>query len=113
MRAAFAIAEAIIEREVLTVPGRGETSLRRAAALICERTTAVARMHPHDIEVMGDISDLAQRIGVTVVSDATMVLGDCILDLPSSRIEMILSASIERARAVLFGESHSNSEVRP
>lgn len=95
--AALAIAEAILEREVSVATAPGRDAIVRALALAPEGD-AVVHMHPSDIDSLGTIEcgrDL------TIVADATIEPGGCVLEVGACRVDTQLSAALARVRKAL------------
>ncbi len=111
--AAFEIAEAIIGREIRERPRSAEDALLGALALAPERMPCLVRMHPSDVADLGDVTERFALRDITMQADPTIEAGDCVISLPTGRIEWRLADAIERARlAVLAGrESSAESET--
>ena len=104
LHAAFEIAEAIIGREVHDHPRSGADALLAALCLAPEHMACVARLNPADVDELGDASERFAGRDLTIVADATMAVGDCVVSLPTGRIEFQISEAVARARRVVLGE---------
>lgn len=111
VHAAFELAEAIIRRELRDRPRSGEEALRQALTLAPQHVTCVARLNPADAESLGEIQSRLAHRDVTVVADATVAIGDCVVDLPAGRIEARIDDAVDRARAALFDSDEDNGSA--
>lgn len=100
---ALAIAEAVVQRELTTSVAPGRDALLRALALAPERVDAVARLHPDDLASVGDLATLSAEREITLVADAAVERGGCVLDADHCRIDAQISPAIARVREVLAG----------
>jgi len=98
---AMRIAEVIIGRRLEQPDERGRDAIARALALAPEQGDIVARLHPADIAVLGEAAELAPGRVLTIVPDATLSPGDCVVDVASCRVDARLQPALERAREVL------------
>lgn len=98
---ALSLAEAILARELATAASPGADALARALALAPSGATVVARLHPDDAAVL---DGAAVPAGVSVVPDAAVEPGGCLLDVGESRLDAQLGPALARARAALLGE---------
>lgn len=96
--AALALAEAVIGREPMT----GADALVRALALVPPSSSPVARLHPDDLAGF-DVPD-----GVVVVADPSVERGGCLVDVEDTTIDAQLGPALDRARAVLLGDSEES-----
>jgi len=107
--AAFALAEALVGRELELSPFPVIDALRRGLAEAPAGPT-VLRVHPTDASNLADahsldaLSGLAPGRDVTVVPDNDVEPGGCILEIGSATIDARLSSAIERVRRVLVDE---------
>lgn len=108
LAAAFDIAEAIVGREVREHPRSGEDALADALALAPEHLPCVARLHPRDVEDLGDVSQRWSERDLTVVADASVAVGDCVISLPTGRIENRIADAVARAREVVLGPAEAS-----
>lgn len=108
LRAAFEIAEAIVGREVSEHPRSGEEALLGALRLAPDHMPCSARLNPADVEQLGDISERFVERDITIVADANVAVGDCVVTLPTGRIEHRIEDAVDRVRSVLFGRTDGN-----
>lgn len=103
--AALQIAEAVLRRELAVCRDPGRDALRRAFSVAPTRAVedAAARLHPDDVAVLGDVSDLVPGVRVTVVADPEVEPGGCLLQLGDTSIDASLRAALERVREELAG----------
>ena len=102
--AAVALAEAVVGREVACSPAAGRDALARALALATPGVAAVARLHPDDAELVGDLASVDPGRAVTVVADPAVERGGCLVEAGDCRVDAQLGPALARARAALLGE---------
>lgn len=100
VEAAFALAEAIIGRELATATEPGRDAIARALALAPPGRGAVARLSPADAATLSGTATVDGR-EVVVVADPALAPGDAVVECDASTIESRLDAAVERARQVL------------
>ena len=98
-RTAFDLAAAIVGRELELAASPGADALARALALVPAGCAAVARLHPDDVAVLGDITE-----PVTVIADRAIEPGGCVLEVGDSRIDAQLGSALDRVRAALLSD---------
>ncbi len=98
---AMQIAEVIVGHDLAQPDERGRDAIARALALAPVQGDVTARLHPADIAVLGDDTDLAFGRVLAIVADPSLTPGDCIIDVASCRIDARISAAVDRAREVL------------
>ena len=107
---AFALAEALVGRELQLAVSPVIDALRRGLAEAPAGPTVI-RLHPTDASNLADaesldtLSGLAPGRNITVVPDNEIEPGGCILEIGSATIDARLSSAIERVRRVLFDEA--------
>ena len=111
LHAAFEIAEAIIGREVREHPRSGAEALLAALSLAPDRMACVARLNPTDVDELGDVTERFAGRDLTIVADATVAVGDCVVSLPTGRIECQISDAVARARGVVLGEYEDDADT--
>lgn len=98
---ALAIAEAVVGRELEIAAEPGRDALVRALRLAPERTDAIARLHPDDVDTVGDLAALTTERSITIVADAAVERGGCVLDVGACRIDGQITPALARVREVL------------
>jgi flagellar assembly protein FliH len=98
--AAFALAEAIVGRELATAVEPGRDALARALALAPAGRGAVARLNPADAATLPGTVTVDGR-DIVVVADPALAPGDSVVECEASTIESRLDAALERARQAL------------
>lgn len=103
---ALGIAEAVLQRELSSAVDPGADAIRRAAAALphtgATLGAAVVRLHPDDLaRLVADPSDLLVGTEVTLVADAAVEHGACVLDAGSTRVDTTVSSALARVREVL------------
>ena len=96
---AFDLAAAVVGRELAVSAAPGADALARALALVPAGSVAVARLHPGDVDSLGDVP-----AAVSVIADPAVEPGGCILEVGDSRIDAQLGSALDRVRAALLGE---------
>ena len=102
---AFRLAEAVLARELAVAASPGRDAIARALAFAPTGHEAVVRLHPDDALMVGDLGSLDAGRHVTVVSDAVVERGGCVLETSDARVDAQLGAALARARAVLEDEA--------
>jgi flagellar assembly protein FliH len=97
---AFAIAEAVIGRELATATEPGRDALTRALALAPRGSAAVVRMNPADAALLPGASQIDGR-DVVVIADPGLAPGDAVVESETTTIDARLGAALERVRAAL------------
>ncbi|MCU1374701.1 MAG: Flagellar assembly protein FliH [Actinomycetia bacterium] len=95
--AAFAVAEAVVAKELELSSDPGRDAIARALALAPEGD-AVVRLNPADMATLGQ---LAAGREITVLADPTVEAAGAIVEIGACRIDAQISAAIERVRKVL------------
>jgi flagellar assembly protein FliH len=98
-RTAFDLASAVVGRELQLSSSPGADALARALALVPAGCVATARLHPGDVAVLGEVSEL-----VAVIADPAIEPGGCILEVGDSRIDAQLGSALDRVRSALSGD---------
>ena len=100
--AAFAIAEAIVGRELALSRSPGQDAVARALALAPEADEVVVRLHPADAEHLL-VDGAPTWDGVRLLADPNIARGDCVAQVGWTRIDARVDAALDRVRAVLEG----------
>jgi flagellar assembly protein FliH len=104
--AAFALAEAIIARELATADDPGRDALRRALAFAPPGRAAIVRMSPADAGTLpGTFS--ADGRDLVILSDPALDPGDAVVECDATTIESRVGDGLARARAALFGDGEN------
>lgn len=98
---ALQIAEAVVGRELLTAHDPGVDAIVRALRLAPQRADAIAHLNPDDVATLGDLAALAGERNITVVPDAAVERGGCVLDVGPCRIDAQVGPAMARVREVL------------
>lgn len=98
---AMEIAGAILDREVATAVDPGREALSRALALAPVEGELVARLHPDDLESVGEIDELVAPDRITLLADASVGPGGCLIEAGAARIDARLATALERVRSAL------------
>jgi len=97
---AFRIAEAIIGREIADPGTAARDAIARALACVPGDGIVIARMHPADIALVESNEFVASR-NLQLVADASLMPGDCIVDVAACRVDASIESALERVREVL------------
>jgi len=98
--AAFALAEAIVGRELAVATDPGRDALVRALALAPAGRAAIVRLNPADAALLPSTSTVDGR-DVVIVADPALARGDAIVDCDATTIDARLGAALDRAREAL------------
>jgi flagellar assembly protein FliH len=101
VEAAFALAEAIVGRELATATEPGRDALMRALLLAPAGRAVLVRMHPEDAATLPSTSTVDGR-DVVVVADPSLGRGDAVLDCDATTVDARIGAAVERAKAALL-----------
>jgi flagellar assembly protein FliH len=99
-RAVLTIAEAVIGRELATVPS-AVLAIERARAMAPAGVVGAVHVHPEDAWAVAAMADHDE---LEVVADDAVAPGGAVLMVGESTIDGSLVAAMQRVRAVLLGE---------
>jgi flagellar assembly protein FliH len=100
---AFALAQAIVGRELAVAKVPGEAALARALALTPTGRPVTVRLNPADHRLLtadGTSAEVAGR-AVTLLADPALQPGDALAECDSASIDARIGTAIERVREVL------------
>jgi flagellar assembly protein FliH len=97
---AFALAEAIVGRELQLASDPGRDAVRRALAHVPDDLEVTVHLNPDDATAIA--GGLPAGRSVTVVPDPAMTRGDCIAVAGSTTVDARIATALDRARAVLL-----------
>lgn len=105
---AVQLAEAIVGRELASCDAPVLDAMRRASGLLPDRGTPTLSVHPDDEQtareaVAADPS--TWTAGVSVVADASVETGGCLVEVGPCRIDAQISTALERMRSTLMPSS--------
>jgi flagellar assembly protein FliH len=95
--AAFAIAEAVLDREHAVAKTPGRDALARAMAL-APVGDAVVRLHPDDVATLGKLQTGRE---IRVVADPTVERGGAVAEVGACTIDAQICSALERVRKAL------------
>jgi flagellar assembly protein FliH len=98
---ALDIARDLIGHHLAAAADPGAEAIGRAIALAPDRGDLVVRLHPADIDALGDIDGLVPGREVTIVADAGVQPGGCLLEVGACRIDAQIGPALERVRRLL------------
>lgn len=102
VNAIFDLAETVIGRELSHTRTPGRDAVARALSLAKTHGPATARLHPGDLETVGDLSDLAPGRVIELVADPNVEPGGCILEAGSQRVDAQIGTAIARAKRAIL-----------
>lgn len=94
------VAGAILDHEVAAATDPGADAIGRCLALAPERGDLLVRLHPDDVEQLGEIDGLLAR-ELTVVSDPSLERGDAVVAVDEATIDARRATAIQRVRELL------------
>lgn len=101
--AVFDLAQTLLGRELSTTRTPGRDALARALSMVRDHGNVTARLHPDDIDTIGDLAELAPGRVITIVPDPNVEPAGCILEAGAMRVDAQLGPALERAKRALLG----------
>ena len=104
VRTAFALAEAILGRELAVAANPGRDALARVLALAPTGRPVVVRLNPTDHALLSEDGDGAHEFDerqVTLVADPSLASGDAVAVCDATEIDGRLDTALARAKEVL------------
>jgi flagellar assembly protein FliH len=98
---AVEIAEVLIGRHLELGKWPALDAVQRALALAPRQSTAIVRIHPDSTLDLPDVSGCVPGGSVTVVADATVEIGGCIVEAGNRTIDAQVGPALQRLREVL------------
>ena len=98
---AYDLAEMLVGHELASSNNLGRDGLARALQFAPETGHVHARLHPDDLEVLGEVTDVLGRRTLTLTADASLHPGDCVVDIDATRIDARIAPAFDRIREVL------------
>lgn len=95
---ALEIAEMVLDHQVAAAKDPGAEALARALAVLRPTGKVVARLHPEDLELLGETP---AGVHLEILADHTVGRGGCLLDTGASRVDATLESALARVREVL------------
>jgi flagellar assembly protein FliH len=102
VNAVFDLAQTLLGRELSATRTPGRDALARALSMVRDHGSVVARLHPDDIESIGDLADLAPGRVITIVADPNVEPAGCILEAGAMKVDAQLGPAFERAKRALL-----------
>lgn len=107
----FAIAEAVLARELATTSDPGADAVRRAVAQLPGRGDAIAYLHPGDVE---RLSVAAATLGggraLSIVADPSVAQADCRIESGASTVDASIGSAMARVRTALGLDADRTAE---
>jgi flagellar assembly protein FliH len=98
---AFELLEVLVGREAALSDAPARDAVARALALAPEGDDLVVRVHPDSGLDVAEIEQLVTDPGVTVVHDADVEAGGCLVSVGPCRIDAQIAPALARVRACL------------
>lgn len=105
----YQLVEALLGRELALAEAPVVDAVRRALAFVPDRGRIIARVNPHDADLIGAVDELAPGREVELLADPTVERGGCVLEVGACRVDAQLGPALDRARAVLGQSRPSRS----
>jgi flagellar assembly protein FliH len=104
VRTAFALAEAILGRELAVAANPGRDALARVLALASAGRPVVVRLNPADHALLCEDGTVAHEIDgrtVTLVADGSLASGDAVATCDATEIDARLDTALARVKEAL------------
>ncbi len=98
---AFELAQVVLDREIELAADPGMEAVRRCLELVPTRTHVVLRLHPLDVETLGEVSSVFAGATVDVVRDPTVMRGGVVIDAGPARIDGQIDSALARVGEAL------------
>jgi len=98
---AVEIAEVLVGRHLEVGKGSALDSVRRALALAPRQSAAIVRLHPDAMPQLSDVTGALPSGSVTIVADASIEIGGCIVEAGNRTIDAQLGTALQRLRELL------------
>ena len=99
--AAFRLAESLVGHELAAAEAPGRDAIARAMRVDLPAGSIEVRLHPDDVATIGEVADVTAGRDCTLVPDATVERGGCILRAGTTTVDAQIGPALERAREVL------------
>lgn len=96
-RLAFELTRTVLQRELTLAADPGEDAVARALALVPGDAAATVRLHPADLELLGEVSSRE----LTFVPDDTLGQGGCVLDTGTTLVDARIETALGRVAEIL------------
>jgi flagellar assembly protein FliH len=103
-RFAYELVETLIGRELQLSTAPGRDAIARALAIDDSGLPATVRLHPEDVEGLGDVAELGGARTITLIADPSVEPGGALVDVGEATIDSQLSTALQRVRDLLFQE---------
>jgi flagellar assembly protein FliH len=100
--AVFELTETLLGRELSRARTGGRDAVLRALDLVRGHGPITARLHPDDIDTVGDLAVLVPGRSIELLADPSVEPAGCIVEAGAQRVDAQLGAAIERAKRVLL-----------
>jgi flagellar assembly protein FliH len=100
---AFALAEAILGRELSNEETSAAAAVKRALASVDPALVVTVRLNPLDLAVFDD--ETLAATGVTFTPDPELARGDAVTELPIGYLDARITTAVARAKAAILGEA--------
>ena len=101
---AFELVETLFGRELQLSADPGRDAVERALAIDDTGLPATVRLHPDDVDALGDVAALGGSRVVRVIADPSVEPGGALVDIGEATIDSQLSQALERVRSLLVGD---------
>jgi flagellar assembly protein FliH len=98
---ALSIARTVVGRELAASADPGADALARALALAPDDCPVTVRLHPDDVQTLGDLSVLAPGRQLVVVADHGVERGGCVAEAAGRQVDAQVGPALARVAAVL------------
>ena len=100
---AVEIAETLVGHEIAVATNAGLDALTRALQLAPTAQVVTAQLHPDDFATLAASHEWERFAaqGVSILANATLQRGDCIVDADATRIDARIAPALERVRETI------------
>ena len=108
---AIELTRTLVDHELSVSEDEVSATVRRALALTSPGEALVVRLHPDEVVAAETLAPLVPDCTVTVVADATVERGGCVVDAGPCRIDAQIEPALDRVRSLLASRGAGDPET--